>query len=276
MAVAVLVGEAGVVRRRAHARLDEPGRERVHLTARQTVDDAGLPAMTREDVLDLALEIRAREHAIHEVRPVERSDQLDRRAQAELRHDVAPDAAGGRCRERVEARVRPAVAQRRELAVLGPEVMAPLADAVRLVDGHESRRAAAEEREKSVAALADEPLGRNVDQAVPSVADAGSDRRAFLGRERAVEPGRVDAVGDERVDLIFHQRDERRHDERQTVAHERGRLKTQRLAAAGREHDERVASGEDRVHRLALQRTERRVAPELFENGGERGHDGLS
>jgi len=75
--------------------------------------------------------------------------------------------------------------------------------------------------------------------------------------------------------LIFHQRDERRHDERQAIPHERGRLEAERLAAAGREYDDRVAAGENRVHRLALQRTKRRVAPELFEDGGKRGHWGL-
>src|SRR5262249_45203992 len=151
MAMAIFVGEPRVVRRGAHADLDEPGRDRVDLAARQTINDARLPAMAREDVLNLTLEIRPREHAVHEIRPIERSDQLERRSQTELRHDVTPHAPGGRRRERVKARVRPAIAQRRELAILGPEIVAPLADAVRLVDRDELRRAPGKEREKPVA-----------------------------------------------------------------------------------------------------------------------------
>ena len=49
-------------------------------------------------------------------------------------------------------------------------------------------------------------------------------------------------------------------------------LEAQRLAAAGRHHEQRVAAREDRVHHLALVRPELRVAPvpreDVFEGGG--------
>ena len=86
-------------------------------------------------------------------------------------------------------------------------------------------------------------------------------RRLLVGRERAVVERRRHAVADQRVHLVLHQRDERRDDERQARPHERRRLEAERLAAAGRQHDDRVAAGEDGVHRLALQRTEGGVAP---------------
>ncbi len=44
-------------------------------------------------------------------------------------------------------------------------------------------------------------------------------------------------------------------------AHDRRRLKAERLSAAGRQHDDRVAAGEHGVHRFLLQRTEGGVAP---------------
>ena len=91
----------------------------------------------------------------------------------------------------------------------------------------------------------------------------------FSWRERAVIEDRGHAVAGERVHLIFHQRDERRDDDRQAVAHERRRLKAERLASAGRQDDDRIASGEDGVHRFVLQRPERRVAPVLFEDARE-------
>ena len=85
------------------------------------------------------------------------------------------------------------------------------------------------------------------------------------GSELLKQRGRH-AVADERVDLVLHQRDQRRDDHRQARAHERRRLEAQRLAAAGRQHDQRIAAGQDRVHRLALERTERGVAPVFFED----------
>src|SRR5436190_1222507 len=51
----------------------------------------------------------------------------------------------------------------------------------------------------------------------------------------------------------------------QPASHERRHLEAQRLAAAGRQDDDRVAAVENRRHRFALQRTERGVAPVLGE-----------
>ena len=50
-----------------------------------------------------------------------------------------------------------------------------------------------------------------------------------------------------RIDLVLHQRDQRRDDDRQP-RHRQGRgLKAERLAAAGRQHDDRVAAREHRT-----------------------------
>src|SRR5437870_11400752 len=51
---------------------------------------------------------------------------------------------------------------------------------------------------------------------------------------------------------------------------QRGRLETQRLAAAGWKNDDAVATGEDRLHRFALQRTEARKAPYTMQRLFER------
>ena len=75
------VVEPGVIRQRAHAGRRQPLGERVDLAARRAVDDARLAAMAREDVLQLLLQARARQHAVDEVRPIERADQLERLAQ---------------------------------------------------------------------------------------------------------------------------------------------------------------------------------------------------
>ena len=48
--------------------------------------------------------------------------------------------------------------------------------------------------------------------------------------------------------------------------HQRRRLEAQRLAAAGRQDDDAVAAGENRVHRLALQRAEAGEPPHAVEH----------
>ena len=63
---------------------------------------------------------------------------------------------------------------------------------------------------------------------------------------------RVDAARGELVLLVLHQRDERTDDDRQTLEHQRRQLIDERLTAAGRHDDERVAAREHRLDRLPL------------------------
>src|SRR6476646_2959724 len=106
--------------------------------------------MTTHHVLNLLLDRGPRDHAIQEVGPVEGPDQLDGRFETELRQDVSPDARRCRRGERVKAHRRPALAERRELAVFGPEVVAPLADAMRFVHGDEADRLASDEARETI------------------------------------------------------------------------------------------------------------------------------
>ena len=89
--------------------------------------------------------------------------------QAKLRRDVAPDARRRGGGVRVQADAGKQLAQPPELAVLGPEVVAPLADAVRFVDGDEADADRRQQRQKLVGAFADQPLGRDVEQLVASL-----------------------------------------------------------------------------------------------------------
>ena len=100
--------------------------------------------------------------------------------------------AGGGGGVGVEAHLRQRRAQRAELAVLRPEVVAPVADAVRLVDRHEAERAGGLQPRHPAAALAGNPFGRHVEQAIAAFAQAGHHRRPLVrppsrcsGRPRA-------------------------------------------------------------------------------------------
>ena len=148
---------------------------------------------------------------------------------------------------------------------------APLADAVRFVDRDEADAAAARAGRGS--------CRRRRRPAVPATHTAAGtglreDRAttdAFVSEvEGAVVERRGNAVADERIHLVLHQRDQRRHDHREAGLDDGGRLEAQRLAPAGRQHDDRVATRQDRFHRLALQRAERGITPVAFERLGQR------
>ena len=169
-----------------------------------------------------------------------------------------------------------------EQAVLGPEVVSPLADAVRLVDGDEPHADAADPLAEALAAVADQPLGRDVQQPARAAAHHRHRRAALLWRLRAVQARGGHAARHQAVDLVLHQRDERRDDQRQprarrAIVDQRRRLEAERLAAAGRQHQHAVAALEDRVDRLALPRPELAEAPVALEHlddgiGGDGGH----
>ena len=265
MAAAHIVRQARVVRHGGMTFALQPFGKRLDLAARRAVDDAGFVLVPREDVEQLLVQVPAAQHAIHEVRAIERPDEHQRRLQPQLRDDIAPHAFGGGRREGVERHAGKILAQPSELAILRAEIMAPLADAVRFVDRDERQVRLLQHPPQRQAPLADDPLGRHVQQPAPPLAHAREHLVALVRQQRAVQERRRDPVDAQAVDLILHQRDERRHDEAEPVGRDRRRLEAQRLAATGREHDDAVARLQNRVHRLALERTEFRKAPDAVE-----------
>ena len=145
--------------------------------------------------------------------------------------------------------------------------MAPLRHAVRLVD-HEQRH------------LRCASASRKAREAKRSgAASTSCVSPAAISRERLVvvallharrEHRRVHARLAQPAPLVGHQRDQRADDHDQRAAGQRAnrrqrrQLVAQRLAAAGRHHDEAVAPVERRLHRLALAGAER-VQPEALE-----------
>src|SRR3954465_13958942 len=116
--------------------------------------------MARQDVQKLPLQIRSCKDAVDQVGAVERTDEFDRIDETELSRDVLPNARGRGCSERVQGDPRQQRAEAAELAVLGTEIMSPLADAVRLVDRDEAHIARGENLDEAVTPLADEALRR--------------------------------------------------------------------------------------------------------------------
>ena len=234
--------------------------------------------MPRENLLELFVEVAAAQHAVDQVGPIEGSNEDRRIHEPQLGDDVTPDAFGRRGRERMERDVQ-LVTQPSELPVLGTEVVSPLTDAVGLVDRDEAHAPLLERTPEALTALADQAFRGDVEQTAAIFAQAGDHAVAFVSGLRAVQVGGRHTVDPQAVHLIFHQRDQRRYDQREPLAilrtlfvqQQRRRLETQRLAAAGRQHEQAVAAIDDRVHGFLLEWPESRKAPDAVERIKQQG-----
>jgi hypothetical protein len=142
------------------------------------------------------------DHVISQVAAVEAGDDCPLILEPELTRDVSAHVRRRRRGEGDDRRPAEALADLADPQIARPEVVPPLADAVRLVDG--------EQRDTEVAQPAAEgpeveALRGNVKQLDLAALDATHPRRDLAAGERAVEKRRRDAAGDERVDLVLHQ-----------------------------------------------------------------------
>ena len=220
--------------------------------------------MAVDHLANLLQHVESRQHAVGQVRPVEVADEFLRRSQAELLDDVAADALGGGRGVAVNGGAREELAQTGELPVLGSEVVSPVADAVSLVDGDGVRAPVSKEL---MNVGVDEPLRRGEDESRSTPLDGFECGRALAHRLPAIEPHRRDADARQAVDLVLHERDERRHNHRDTVSNDSRGLVTERLAAAGWQDDEGIAAIEDGADRLFLLWAERRESPVPLDGG---------
>ena len=114
--------------------------------------------------------------------------------------------------------------------VVRAKVMAPLADAVRLIDHQEVRREIAHGPAELAGAQA---LGRDVEQLQLAGRKVLEHLSPGRRREGAVDEGGGYALGAERIDLVFHEGDEGGDDQGVAGLEEGGKLVAQRLAGAG-------------------------------------------
>ena len=159
------VGEPGVVRltRPPDLLADEAG-QGLAVFPRGDVDQPGLVGPRVQEPVQHLPFLVGRGGGLdleNQVWAVEAGNEAGRVAEVELRGDVVLDARGGRRRQRDAGRVAHPPAGGREREVVRPKVVAPLAHAVRLVDGEQRHADLPEgllERRQSQA------LGRGVDQ----------------------------------------------------------------------------------------------------------------
>ena len=123
-----------------------------------------------------------------------------------------------------------------------PEVVAPLRDAVRLVD--RDQRRAATFSSSAPELVAGERLRRGQDEQRAALRDPRQRGAAIGDADRAVEPDRGDAELLQLRELVLEQREQRRDDDRRLRQEQRRELVAERLAAAGRQHEQHVPPGE--------------------------------
>jgi hypothetical protein len=106
--------------------------------------------------------------------------------------------------------VGPALGQLGEGQIVGAEIVSPLRDTVRLVDGEEGDRSRVE---KTLGALARETLGGDVEHVELARDVRALDPGSLGGILRGVEEGRAHADSGQGIDLILHQGNQWRDDD---------------------------------------------------------------
>ena len=207
---------------------------------RQAVDHAGFALVIGLDhVQQLLAHLVLFDDAVADVGAVEAGNEVARVVQRQALGDLAARVGGGGGGERDARHVGPALVQHRQAQVFGTEVVTPLGHAVGLVDGEQRDAAAFQQLQ---AAVGQQAFGRHVQQVQlagqEGLLDVAGDPPLLGG----IQEGRANAQFGQGVDLVLHQRDQRRYDNAGTFAHQRGNLVTERLAAAGRHEDQRVAA----------------------------------
>ena len=263
---ALLVGQTCVIGESANAVVLQQAGEFVDVAPRLTVDDHGLLGSGAQQIEQFT--VRApmlAPHLVRKVGPVEAGYMNVRLPQPELLQDVDAHTLGRGGGQRQHWRLRVALAQGAKLAVLGPEVVAPLADAVGLVNGQQREADMLRHLiEKGEKVAAQQTLGGDVEQSDPPREHSLFALGTLVGAECAIEKGGGDAVGAQPIDLVLHQRDQRRDHHREARQQQRRQLIGERLPAAGRHQYKGVAAGQHMLDDLALARTELLMAEIVF------------
>jgi hypothetical protein len=174
-----------------------------------------------------------------EIRAVKPGDDRFRIPERQLAADVAADLGRGGGGQRDRSRRAKLFADLLDAEIARSEIVTPLADAMRFVDGEErySRLAKPLGRLPVV-----ETLGRYVEEldlAALSSCESILNLTRGLG---AVDERRWKSPRGKRVDLILHQGNERRHHDGESGHQQSRHLEAERLPATGREHDNSVPS----------------------------------
>ena len=250
---------ARVIVRRAQAALLQEAGHGLGVLAAEAIDDGGLARVPPQHFQRLRVAVHLGQDPIHQVRAVEPSDQHRGLAEAEVACRMssrtrAVAVAVKACRLARGKRSRSTASCRYSGRKSCPQWLMQWASSM------------TKRRMSSCASLLqeaglEEPLRRDEEQPILAFGQPGLDAPPLLVGQVAVQcGGRITDAG-QAIDLVLHQGDERGDDHVGPAGDQRRRLVAERLAAAGRQHDQRIASGQGHGDGFALQRPERVEAP---------------
>ena len=232
--------QAGVIRQRGEPLLHEPLGDALRLVARQAVDDARLAAMVAAGTRAAAAARRsspARRSGCSAGRSCStntRGASSSSRATISARVGsvaVAVSAMRGTPGNHCLSTFKPRYSARKSW----PHCDTQCASSIAMIEtGHFAQQ--------RLRLLLEQPLRREIEQLEAAVPQIGDDVALLGAAQRRVQERGRHARFAQRAHLILHQRDQRRHDDADAVAHERRDLIAQRLAAARRHQHERVVA----------------------------------
>ncbi len=227
------------------------------------IDDAALAPVRLQEVQKLRRFTHLRRGRQTQIGPVEAGDEHRRVIHPQRRQDVGAGAWIGRRGQCDSRHTGEDVRQSAQLAKFWPELVAPLRDAVRLVNGDQRQPQPGQPLDRAVA---EQPLGRDVEQ-VESLLDQVARNGPGFGRIKLrMQRAGVDADLAQRRDLVIHQRNQWGDDHRGSGPTQGRHLITYTLAAAGRHQDERIATKHDVVHSRRLLAAKTREAENLAQH----------
>ena len=220
--------------------------------------------MSLEPADELAGRVRFRPHGQKQVRAIERAHENPWGTDEQLFRDFRSrrGVRGRGHRDHLDAAER--FGDLAQAQIFRAEVVAPLRDAMRLVDGEKIDPGLPQGGDRVVA---QEPLGRDIEKPQRTLLEAARDPAAFVGIGRGIEARRLNSGLAQLGDLVAHQRDQRRDHQSEPAADDGGELEEKRLAAAGRHDREHVLAGEGGGEDILLSGTKIREA----EDGRQRG-----
>ena len=184
------------------------------------------------------------------------------RRDVEAAADVGEHLRGGGGGQRQGALGAEELGEAGQLQVVGAEVVPPLGDAVRLVDGEERHR---NPRDRLAEPLVVETFRGHVEEADRAFADGVHEGAHLVAGEGRIEAAGGHAAPGELVDLVLHQGDQRRDHEGQAGQQEGRDLIAERLAAAGGEDGRGGPAGQEVPDHRFLSGAELAVAEGLGE-----------
>ena len=182
-------------------------------------------------------------------------------AEPELRHDVLLHLGRRGRGKGDDRRGAQGLQVLPEHPVVGPEIMAPLRDAVGFVDGDQTRLALRKHLRK---ARHPQPFRRDEQEVERSVQVASTGFARGFARQPRVDPGDVHPELVELGCLVIHERDQWRNDERGAAASKRRQLVAQGFACAGWHHQQHIGAVHGRGTHSLLVGAERTKTEPLF------------